>query len=320
MAGRRNNNLAYFQDQYDQLKGIPLPAKIRCGRCLKHKAEANFSIKQLNEARLQVQASGKITKAPTCKPCTGQRIVEIECHVCGETKGLEQFAKTQRREPDTAVCYQCTEERVNHAPVDEEAYENPDQAFYKDHNTHGTCPDYFAPGISGNGSTSNDDWKDTSNNAGGVALLSADLENMKFSKCIEDIGDASESSYSSISMYKNGPKDGGVDVRTESWHTTSSRPASSASGNPSKSESKPSTTASELRSERTFGSSVAERSNITGSNSSGWAKKSSIPLGQPMRPMGDISRDSEALVDTADSDDDADEYDYDDDSDDETEI
>lgn len=38
------------------------------------------------------------------------------------------------------------------------------------------------------------------------------------------------------------------------------------------------------------------------------------------RPMGDTARDSEALVDTADSDDDADEYDYDDDSDDETEI
>lgn len=36
--------------------------------------------------------------------------------------------------------------------------------------------------------------------------------------------------------------------------------------------------------------------------------------------MGDITRDSEALVDKADSDDDADEYDYDDDSDDETEI
>lgn len=163
---------------------------------------------------------------------------------------------------------------------------------------------------------------------------------MKFSKSIEETADESESTYSSISMFKRGPKDGGIDVRTQSWHTASSIPASNTSGRPSKPESKTSASISEFQSDRSFASSVAERSNNNASGSGGWVKKSAIPHGLPMvsfpaclfgsrtetkilpqQPMGDSMRDSESLVDTADSDEEEeDEYQYDDDSDDETVI
>ena len=37
--------------------------------------------------------------------CTGEQVNELTCYVCEETKGLGDFAKAQRRDPDAAVCY-----------------------------------------------------------------------------------------------------------------------------------------------------------------------------------------------------------------------
>jgi hypothetical protein len=71
--------------------------------CLKNYNAANFSEKQKTDARWQISRQGRITSNPKCFKCTGGQLVEIECSHCHKTKGLEEFAKTQRRKPDDAV-------------------------------------------------------------------------------------------------------------------------------------------------------------------------------------------------------------------------
>lgn len=72
--------------------------------CEKNYNAANFSEKQKTDVRWQLSRSGRITTLPRCFKCTGGQIVEIECVLCHKTKGLEDFAKVQRRKPDDAVC------------------------------------------------------------------------------------------------------------------------------------------------------------------------------------------------------------------------
>jgi hypothetical protein len=86
-----------------RLRGVPIPAKLKCNMCLKNYNQANFSQKQLTDVRWQVSKQGRITTNPKCFKCTGGQLVEIECTMCHKTKGLEEFAKVQRKRPDDAV-------------------------------------------------------------------------------------------------------------------------------------------------------------------------------------------------------------------------
>lgn len=86
------------------LKNIELPAKIQCSRCKKWKNQSNFSNKQKAEARLLISRQGVNAKlALKCVSCSGQPAVELECVSCKHTKGLDAFAKAQRKNPDHAV-------------------------------------------------------------------------------------------------------------------------------------------------------------------------------------------------------------------------
>lgn len=48
--------------------------------------------------------------------------MECECSVCGITKGLEEFAKAQRKKDDKE-CFKCTEKRLNVDPIEQNKYE-----------------------------------------------------------------------------------------------------------------------------------------------------------------------------------------------------
>jgi DNA repair protein RAD7 len=39
-----------------------------------------------------------------CRTCTGGDLVEIQCTVCGKSKCIKEFANSQRRDIDFAVC------------------------------------------------------------------------------------------------------------------------------------------------------------------------------------------------------------------------
>lgn len=86
-----------------RLRRISLPAKIKCNMCMKNFNQANFSQKQLTDARYQVSTRGKIVTNPKCFKCTGGQLVELECYMCQKTKGLEAYAKSQRKNTDEAV-------------------------------------------------------------------------------------------------------------------------------------------------------------------------------------------------------------------------
>ena len=72
--------------------------------CDKNRSLANYSEKQKTDVRVQLSRPPyQIIKNPKCSQCTGGQIVELECTMCHHTKGLEAFAKSQSRKPDTAV-------------------------------------------------------------------------------------------------------------------------------------------------------------------------------------------------------------------------
>lgn len=61
----------------------------------------------------------------TCKDCTAQQTTKLTCCVCSETKLLDGFAKSQRKNPDQARCKDCVnkdlETEPNIAPSSDES-------------------------------------------------------------------------------------------------------------------------------------------------------------------------------------------------------
>lgn len=68
--------------------------------------------------------------------------------MCGKTKGLESFAKSQRRNPDTAKCFACVEGQLANEAFDEDKYEDPDKAFVTPDHSNGQYPEYFTAATS----------------------------------------------------------------------------------------------------------------------------------------------------------------------------
>ena len=75
--------------------------------------------------------------------------------MCGETKGLEEFAKAQRSKPDHAVkqplyafdfgganllsgqkCMKCMQEQLDMEPIDESKYDNPEAAVISESDSY----------------------------------------------------------------------------------------------------------------------------------------------------------------------------------------
>ena len=104
----RHTQIVHSKLTRSSLQDVPLPPKIKCHRCEKNLPTVKFSEKQLNDFRAQIyQTYGENTTSRIiCRKCIGgaQAIVELECTVCGKTKALDAFAKSQRKVPDTAVC------------------------------------------------------------------------------------------------------------------------------------------------------------------------------------------------------------------------
>lgn len=83
--------------------------RTRCQKCgiLKAALPQNYSEKKLQELRSAI-AHGQAARNPTgkwiaCRTCVGGQVAELECSHCNEWKGLKDFMKAQRRNPDRAV-------------------------------------------------------------------------------------------------------------------------------------------------------------------------------------------------------------------------
>ena len=82
--------------------------RIKCAVCKKAKAVNFFSTIQQNVLKNAI-AIGKVRDAAveatvSCVACTPKQVTELECCICGEVKGLDGFAKGQRRLGEEAVC------------------------------------------------------------------------------------------------------------------------------------------------------------------------------------------------------------------------
>ncbi|GAT26395.1 hypothetical protein RIB2604_02100710 [Aspergillus luchuensis] len=79
--------------------------RIKCGTCKKFRFIGTFSNRQLDILRHAVVADGvsPVTSGiARCRQCTGPGNTELKCSQCDRVKSIEEFAKNQRQERDTA--------------------------------------------------------------------------------------------------------------------------------------------------------------------------------------------------------------------------
>ncbi|KAF2748942.1 hypothetical protein M011DRAFT_457062 [Sporormia fimetaria CBS 119925] len=124
------NKKKYDPERDRRLKGVKLPPKIKCSRCEKYRPAPAFSHNQLNDAREAIYNRGqRAVYHIRCLACVGAQVVEIECTICKETKGMEDYSKVQRAKPDQAKCWECVEKQLEVEPVDTDAYVDPHKIF-----------------------------------------------------------------------------------------------------------------------------------------------------------------------------------------------
>ncbi|KAH6618575.1 Stc1 domain-containing protein [Boeremia exigua] len=231
--------------------------------CLRNYNQANFSQKQLTDVRYQVSKAGRINTNPKCFKCTGGQLVELDCVMCHKTKGLEEFAKTQRKNTDSARCYDCTSIQLEREPVEEQTYDDPRKAFTRQESSSGNYPDYFNSSASSRDTDSNaGEWQDLASTdgsrhrheGGGINLSEQFQRSMSFSGQVTDtlidsefsLGPAETATWSDV-------------ARTQSWHTDTARSSSARTGFDPNRYGRPGTQ-SGSGSMHSFDSSIAERS------------------------------------------------------------
>ncbi|KAF2131205.1 hypothetical protein P153DRAFT_430422 [Dothidotthia symphoricarpi CBS 119687] len=311
-ARDRNKNFgAYDQNDIDRLRGVPLPEKIKCGRCNKNFNHANFSTKQLTDARFQIRNQGRIVKNPNCQRCTGKQVVEIECIMCHKTQGLEAFARVQRKNPSDAKCYKCMDEQVALAAVDDDTYEDPKKAFITPDHSRGRIPEYWTSSSASTDdsfSTAGDNDSETTYNdsirddldGGGISLSNHFRHTLSVSGSVPET--LIETEYALPAADHSWSE-----VCTKSWHTKSVT-ATSSGFNPNKyGNPNASATASSSRSVHSFASSVAERSDSSErieTRASGFAKVRAFKPSAPLKDDTSSESEEEEVDDGSDDDDD----------------
>lgn len=119
----------------------------------------NYSENQKSIVRWQIKNNVRDRKPVFCQKCSGQHIDELLCVVCDKWKGLEDYDRAQRKNTDSAVCQAplyrqhkltlhqrcqaCTYKLVTHKPVNQEVYENENNAFRTPDSSNGVQPDYW---------------------------------------------------------------------------------------------------------------------------------------------------------------------------------
>ena len=91
-----------------QARPIANRLRIKCAVCHKAKAPNFFSTAQQLELQNGI-ATGQVGNATVegwvpCYSCTPKQVTELQCCICEEVKGLDGFAKAQRRLGENAVC------------------------------------------------------------------------------------------------------------------------------------------------------------------------------------------------------------------------
>ncbi|KAF2281596.1 uncharacterized protein EI97DRAFT_34152 [Westerdykella ornata] len=268
----KKNQRIYDALYIKSLQGIALPPKIKCGRCDKYKGHANYSHKQLCDAREAIKQNGKNARySIKCSECTGGQPMELECSVCNQVKGMDDFAKSQRSKGDAAVCFACVDKRTAVEAVDEHVYENPGKAFVPMDTSDGRYPEIWS-----NKSTTmrtkseaeEDEWAQDDQD-GGVKLA----DNFRSLSITPSVGTLIDADDASTFSSQGGPvKSSDAD---DGWQQANKKKTAAKAGS---------------LSYKTFDSSYTERSGQNSYNTqrdntiikkNGWAK---IPAYKPPKP------------------------------------
>ncbi|RAH59596.1 hypothetical protein BO85DRAFT_246100 [Aspergillus piperis CBS 112811] len=113
----------YSQTVKNRLDKVVFPDRIKCGTCKKFRFIGTFSNRQLDILRHAVVADGvsPVTSGiARCRQCTGPGNTELKCSQCDRVKSIEEFAKNQRQERDTARCMNCVQKHTETEPLIDE--------------------------------------------------------------------------------------------------------------------------------------------------------------------------------------------------------
>ncbi|PVH99258.1 hypothetical protein DM02DRAFT_656602 [Periconia macrospinosa] len=293
----RKNKHYYDPKSMKSLEGIALPEKIKCARCCKNVSQKKFSSTQLSHARLAISEKGVHAEySIKCQSCIDGGVVEIKCIACSKTKGLEEFARSQRRNPDNATCYDCVEAQLAVDPINEDVYESNDKSalFYPDDVAFERQPSQWTGGSAIEGSE-NGTWTQDDDEDGGIKL-SSELQSKLSIKSSLQRG--------TLIQTDDGPQSddfGWQTASASSWYSSSKKtPSSTMSGSNVNKYGKPSTGTSNS-SLHTFDSGYVEKPGNTSINKSGFAKiKAYNPKTDGSSPVSQPPQASKARADEHD--------------------
>ncbi|KAF2463482.1 uncharacterized protein BDR25DRAFT_319993 [Lindgomyces ingoldianus] len=220
---------------------LSLRSMVKCSRCNKWKNHANFSNKQLLDAKYAIKVNGRnATYRIKCRGCTGQQVMEIECMMCHETKGLEEYAKVQRAKPDCAKCMACVEKQLELDAVEDDKYEDPRDAYEPIDHSAGNYPEYWGhsnmTSIASDAGTHNFEGSDDGSDSGGGINLDGDMHKLSLSTSntntnttsLIDIGYCAHGGNNGGPVQSGG--DGWVMAGAKSWNSKSQTQLSTWSG------------------------------------------------------------------------------------------
>ncbi|KAK3623369.1 hypothetical protein LTR56_021641 [Elasticomyces elasticus] len=159
---------SYYNKVSMAVQRVNLPERAKCIRCKKVKSSSAFSENQQKELKAMILQQPKFNATDTgyasCSTCTpGCQRFEFECFGCDKVKARAKFSKVQLRNPDKALCWDCSKERCNIEPgggsdVDSESDSgggSSDDSSYDDDNEGASVAGTFSGmSISGTGSNS----------------------------------------------------------------------------------------------------------------------------------------------------------------------
>ncbi|KAK0280019.1 hypothetical protein LTR35_008169 [Friedmanniomyces endolithicus] len=111
----------YYNNTSLPVQRVIVPDRIKCTRCHKIKIRSAFSANQQNELKAKILEDARfnplLSEWVSCLECTpsGQRF-EFKCNDCDIVKGRARFYKTQLRNPDSAICIDCSNTRRDTEP------------------------------------------------------------------------------------------------------------------------------------------------------------------------------------------------------------
>ncbi|KAF2199343.1 hypothetical protein GQ43DRAFT_473713 [Delitschia confertaspora ATCC 74209] len=314
--GKKNKNwiYGYSAATHASLNSIKLPDKVRCCRCLKWKAQTNFSHKQLNDAKYTILNGG--LNAPfniKCRTCAGGPLTEVECFMCSETKGIEEFAKSQRCKPDHAKCMACVEKQLELEPIQEDKYDDPRGAYRAPEWNGEPYPDYWNPAsisassktITGASTIGDEDNTTVYDGAGGGGIsLAPYMDNYSLTGSLISTEVDPYPPMSHGNSRNGGPvgdDKGWEKAKIKSWnskpltHSDASITGSVSSAFDPTKYGHPATRASDASGSKSFNSTATENSKVNTSKT-GWAKIKAYkppPKPVPVEPDNDNEDDDE---------------------------